>query len=220
MEFSIGLVYDLLFLCLLVFCALRGGHDGLIASLFGLVGNVFGIAGAVMVSQVLGTRLYADYLGKSIGIRVEEAVAQTGGDLTQLLRQMDFLPETVRDSLSSLMLVATDDLPAQIITLLEPLLLPLIQVVVFVLVCLVIRLVFHFVSLLLRGFNEVPLVGGLNRNLGFLMGLAGGVLDCWIVSLVLWLAASVFDNVYFLRPEILRQSQVYTLLAQWNPFLG
>lgn len=220
MQFSYALIYDLIFLAIVLFAALHGRKKGLLAGLFGLVGAVFGIFAAMAVSRQGAAWFYDEVLGRAVTERVEAAVAAAGGDMAAAVDGLTFLPEAMRLQLAALLGETTGGLPAQVVALLEPLLLPLIQVVIFIAAWLVIRLVFHLVGKLLQGVNRLPLVGGLNRTLGLLLGLVNGVLDCWLLSLALWFAASMLQgNPAFLSLAVLRQSTVYSLLENVNPFL-
>lgn len=220
MQFSYGVVYNLIFLAILVFSALAGRKKGLLAGLSGLVGAVFGLFGAMYIAQQAGAWFYREVLGGAIARQVELALEEAGGDLTAAVEGLTFLPAALRLQLGGLLGQTAETLPAQVVAMLQPLLLPLIQVVLFVAVWLVIRLVFHLVGKLLQGVNHVPLVGGLNKALGLVMGLVVGALDCWLLSLVLWVGATLSQGQWaFLGQGALTQSFAYNFLAHFNPFL-
>ena len=99
----------------------------------------------------------------------------------------------------------------QVVNALEPLFLPVIQAVVFLSVWIVVRVLCRMLGRVLRGINAIPLIGGLNRILGFAFGFVSGLLNCWIWSILLWLE--------FLTTATLNRSVIYGLLANLNPFL-
>src|SRR5699024_12637371 len=102
----------------------------------------------------------------------------------------------------------------------EPIFLPLLQAVIFLVLCTLIRWVFRLLAKLLRHCNDLPLVGGVNRTLGLLLGLVTGALDCWMLSLLLWGAASVTGgSLRWLSPDVLSGSMLYSLFIGFNPFL-
>ena len=70
----------------------------------------------------------------------------------------------------------------QVVNALEPLFLPVIQAVVFLSVWIVVRVLCRMLGRVLRGINAIPLIGGLNRILGFAFGFVSGLLNCWIWS--------------------------------------
>lgn len=220
MQFSTGLIYDLIFLVILVLSAVLGARKGFLASLFSFVGTVLGVVGAVYATREFSLMFYVNYLGAAIGKKVEEVLAASGGDLAAAVAELDFLPGTIREQVNGMLLTATGDLPTMVINALEPVLMPLIQAVVFIIVCLVIRFVFRLIAKLLKGVNHLPLLGSLNKTLGFGMGAAVGLADCWLLSLGLWLASHLTNgSVGLLSQAILTQSTAYNLLQMLNPFV-
>ena len=81
-------------------------------------------------------------------------------------------------------------------------------------------LVSRMLGRVLRGINAIPLIGGLNRILGFAFGFVSGLLNCWIWSILLWVAANLTGGkLEFLTTATLNRSVIYGLLANLNPFL-
>jgi len=219
-QVSLGTVYTVIFIIVLLFAAWHGYQQGFLSGVFGLLGSLAGIFGAVWATNRFSQPLYDNYLGAAVSSKVTEALSETGGDLSGAVAQLDFLPETVRESLQEMLGTATGALPKQITEVLDPLLLPLIQVLVFVICCVAIRWVFKLVVGLLRGANHIPLLGGMNRMLGFVLGLATGLVDCWLLALLLWgIAGITVGQLEFLNATVLQQSEVYGFFAQLNPFL-
>lgn len=213
-------IYDLIFLIVFAFAAVASWRKGFLASLTELIGAVVGVGVAVWASRSLSVPIYEQFVSGSVSEKVETAVAQSGGDLAAAVQGMDFLPDTVRDTLAQLVQGAGSALPEQITTALEPILLPFVQVLLFVVLCMVVRWVFRLLVGLLRHVNGVPLLGGVNRLLGLVLGLMTGALDCWLLALLLWFVASVTaGSVEFLTLSVLNQSVGYSFFGAFNPFL-
>lgn len=213
-------IYDLVFLIVFAFAAVASWRKGFLASLTELIGAVVGVGVAVWASRSLSVPIYEQFVSGSVSEKVETAVAQSGGDLAAAVQAMDFLPDTVRDTLAQLVQGAGNALPEQITTALEPILLPFVQVLLFVVLCMVVRWVFRLLVGLLRHVNGVPLLGGVNRLLGLVLGLMTGALDCWLLALLLWFVASVTaGSVEFLTLSVLNQSVGYSFFGAFNPFL-
>ena len=220
MTSVVSLVYDFLFLCLFAYAAVCSWKKGFLAGLTELAGAVLGVGAAVWASRTLAPPLYEQFLSGSVTDQVEQAVQQSGGDLAAAVQGMDFLPDTVRQSLTDLLLGAGDALPEQITAAMEPLLLPFVQVVLFLVFCMVVRWVFRLLVGVLRHVNGVPLIGGVNRLLGLVLGLLTGALDCWLFAMLLWFVASITANkLEVLTLPILQQSVGYSLFGAFNPFL-
>lgn len=213
-------IYDLLFVIVFAFAAAASWRKGFLASLAELVGTIIAAGVAICASDLLAGPLYETFLSGSVSAKVESAVAQSGGDLAAAVQGMDFLPDTVRQTLSTMVQGAGDMLPDQITTALQPILLPFVQVLVFVVLCMVVRWLLRLVVGLLQQVNGVPLVGGLNRALGLVFGLGVGAVDCWLLAMLLWFLASVtMGSLEFLTLGILKQSVGYGIFSVYNPFL-
>lgn len=213
-------IYDLLFLILFAYAAAASWRKGFLAGLTELVGAVLGVAVAVWGSRALAGPIYTQFLSGSVSGKVEDAVAQSGGDLAAAVQGMDFLPAAVRDNLAALLEGAGESLPGQITDLIEPVILPIVQVLLFVVLCMLVRWCFRLLVGLLRHVNGVPLLGGVNRLCGLLLGLVTGALDCWLLALLLWFLASVTaGTVDFLTAGVLQQSVGYSFFSAFNPFL-
>ena len=232
MSFSPALVYDFIFLAVFSFAAVKSWQKGFLAGLTELIGAVLGVGIASWGSRTLAPEVYLSFFSDSVSTRVEQAVAQSGGDIAAAVQGLDFLPESIRAALAAGLQTAGDQLPEKINALLEPLFLPLVQAVLFVLLCMIVRWVFALLVRLLRGVNLIPLVGGANwllRKLdlppvpillGLVLGLVTGAFDCWLLALLLWFAASITTGqIDWLTTGVLQRSVGYSLFGAFNPFL-
>lgn len=216
----IGIVYDVLFAALLIGAALLGRSRGFVSGLVALVGSAAGVVAGVYATRAWAQPIYTNYLGVRIGENVTEAMEKAGGDLTAALDSVPFLPQAARDTLTGLLGTATENAVPQIVNALQPLILPFIQAAVFLLVWAAVRLLARLLTHLLRGINAVPFLGGLNRSLGFAFGAVSGILNCWVLSILLWVAANLTGGkLEILTTGALNKSAVYRLLANFNPFL-
>lgn len=220
MSFSPSFIYDLLFLAVFSFAAVKSWQKGFLAGLAELIGAVFGVGVAVWGSRTLAPGIYEKFLSDTVTEKVETAVAQSGGDIAAAVQGLDFLPDSLRTTLTEAIQTAGGQLPEKVTSLLEPVILPLVQVVLFVLLCVVVRWAFGLLIAVLRGINGVPFVGGVNQVLGLVLGLCTGALDCWLLALVLWFAASVTaGSLDWLNTAVLQRSIGYSFFGAFNPFL-
>ena len=175
---------------------------------------MLGVGIASWGSRTLAPEVYLSFFSDSVSTRVEQAVAQSGGDIAAAVQGLDFLPESIRAALAAGLQTAGDQLPEKINALLEPLFLPLVQALLFVLLCMIVRWVFALLVRLLRGVNLIPLVGGANRLLGLVLGLVTGAFDCWLLAMLLWFAASIHH-----RPDRLADHRRFAAQRRVQPFL-
>lgn len=220
MNVSIGLVYDLIFLILLVGAALDGRRRGFVSGLVSLIGSVAGVVAGVYASRAWALPLYRDHLGVTIGETVAATLNDCGGDFNAALAKLEFLPDAARETLRTLVTNLTGEAVPQIVSALEPVFLPLIQTLLFLAVWILVRAVFRLIARWLRGINAIPLVGTLNKMLGLAFGVVAGLLNCWIFSLAVWMVSGLTGGrLEFLSSGALAHSRIYTLLSGFNPFL-
>ncbi|MGN0976371.1 MAG: CvpA family protein [Gemmiger sp.] len=225
MSFSVGLIYDLLFVVLLAWAAIGGMRRGFVSGLLRLGGSVAGIIGATWATREWAVPLYDRFIGPPLRERVAEAAARQSAETSGWVEQnLGILPEAARDAVAGLLQNAadlgTETLVQQVAAAVQPLLLPLLQAVIFMVVLALIRLVFRLLERLFRHLNGVPLLGTVNKMFGFCFGFVSGTLDCWFAAILLWLAATVTTGqLSFLNSAVLAQSRLYSFFANFNPFL-
>ena len=120
MSFSPALVYDFIFLAVFSFAAVKSWQKGFLAGLTELIGAVLGVGIASWGSRTLAPEVYLSFFSDSVSTRVEQAVAQSGGDIAAAVQGLDFLPESIRAALAAGLQTAGDQLPEKINALLEP----------------------------------------------------------------------------------------------------
>ena len=161
---------------------------------------------------------------------ISQALSTQGQSLLSVLQEyLGFLPDAVLNGLSDALQQPLADATTnvagevanQVVMALQPVLMPLLQSVLFLLLCVVIRWLVGLVSRTMQLINHIPLVGTVNRTLGLVLGLISGLLDCWVLSLVLWGGAAVTGgSVDLLSQQTLNSSLLYNLFAALNPFLA
>ena len=216
----IGIVYDVIFLLLVLGAAEAGRRRGFASGLVSFIGSVAGIIGGTYGTRVWAGGIYDKYVASHVTDVVADTLEKTGGDLAQAIHALTFLPQSIQQKLIDTVSAASSNAVPQVVNALEPLFLPVIQAVVFLSVWIVVRVLCRMLGRVLGGINAIPLIGGLNRILGFAFGFVSGLLNCWIWSILLWVAANLTGGkLEFLTTATLNRSVIYGLLANLNPFL-
>ena len=173
----IGIVYDVIFLLLVLGAAEAGRRRGFASGLVSLIGSVAGIIGGTYGTRVWAGGIYDKYVASHVTDVVADTLEKTGGDLAQAIHALTFLPQSIQQKLIDTVSAASSNAVPQVVNALEPLFLPVIQAVVFLSVWIVVRVLCRMLGRVLRGINAIPLIGGLNRILGFAFGFVSGLLD-------------------------------------------
>ena len=100
-----------------------------------------------------------------------------------------------------------------------PLVMPLIGVVVFFAVFVLGRVVISLLAAIFSNVNRVPLVGGVNRGLGAVIGLVAGLINALMVLCIIWAVVVITGgSLPGLNDQALAGSRLYTFFSAYNPF--
>ena len=117
MSFSPAILYDILFLIVFSFAAVKSWQKGFLAGLAELIGAVLGVGIAVWGSRALAPEIYQRFFSDAIANKVDQAVAQSGGDMAAAVQGLDFLPESLRTAVAAGLQTAGGQLPEKITAL-------------------------------------------------------------------------------------------------------
>ena len=135
----IGIVYDVIFLLLVLGAAEAGRRRGFASGLVSFIGSVAGIIGGTYGTRVWAGGIYDKYVASHVTDVVADTLEKTGGDLAQAIHALTFLPQSIQQKLIDTVSAASSNAVPQVVNALEPLFLPVIQAVVFLSVWIVVR---------------------------------------------------------------------------------
>lgn len=140
-----------------------------------------------------------------------------------------FLPESFRASIvaaceRSINAVLADNAVVLADTIVEkvlqPLLTPVIMLVLFFVFYAVLRLLVSMLVTVLGLVNKLPVIGTVNRGLGWLTGGMTALLDLYLVLCVVWgLVVITGGNLNVLNDTVMHSSLYYKAFNMFNPFL-
>ena len=148
----IGIVYDVIFLLLVLGAAEAGRRRGFASGLVSLIGSVAGIIGGTYGTRVWAGGIYDKYVASHVTDVVADTLEKTGGDLAQAIHALTFLPQSIQQKLIDTVSAASSNAVPQVVNALEPLFLPVIQAVVFLSVWIVVRVLSRMLGRVLRAF--------------------------------------------------------------------
>lgn len=227
MTFTPSTIFDLIFLAALVVIVIAYARRGFMAGLVQFVGNLVSLLGALFLSGKVAPLLFDRFLKNSFVDRIDDTIAQQGSvDLAATVDKFaGFLPKSIQEKLvesaSGFLDFAAPDVADRIVKeVLEPLITPIIAIVLFFVAFALCRLVVSFVVAVLTNLNHIPVVGGVNRLLGVLMGALAGCVDLYIALCAVWAIITITGgNLSFLNDQALADSVVYQIFSGINPFV-
>ena len=103
---------------------------------------------------------------------------------------------------------------------LQPLLTPVITLVLFFLLYALLRMLVSLIVTVMGLVNKLPVIGTVNRGLGWLVGAGTAMLDIYLVLCVVWgVIVITGGSLSVLNDTVLSGSLYYKLFNQFNPFL-
>lgn len=225
-------LFDMICAALLFLFALRYARKGLLGTVVELVGNLASVVGAYLFARRAAPWLFENLMAAGLKKSVQNTLTETGRvDLTGLVDTFgSFLPESFRQSVLDGVSGTVNDAVAQnaaqaaqtlVDTVIQPLLVPVLSIVLFFVAFALCRMLVSFLVSVLGLVNKIPLLGGVNRTLGFVAGLFAGALDLFLLLCVVWAVIVITGgNLPWLNDAELAASWSYRLFLHWNPFTG
>ena len=218
--------FDLILLAILLLVAMRYAGKGFAAALVQFAGNLASLLGASIFSQNIAPVLFTNFFENNFTTSIEKTLADGGQvQLDQLVEKYaGFLPDEIQQSIiqsaGGVLTGNAPELAEQVVSqVIAPLLTPIIAIVVFFVAFALCKVIVGFVVAVLTNFNRIPILGGVNKLLGFGMGLLAGVVDLYLILCAVWAIIVVTGgSIPWLNQQVLGDSVGFTLFGQFNPF--
>lgn len=218
--------FDLILLAILLLVAMRYAGKGFAAALVQFAGNLASLLGASIFSQNIAPVLFTNFFENNFTTSIEKTLADGGQvQLDQLVEKYaGFLPDEIQQSIiqsaGGVLTGNAPELAEQVVSqVIAPLLTPIIAIVVFFVAFALCKVIVGFVAAVLTNFNRIPILGSVNKLLGFGMGLLAGVVDLYLILCAVWAIIVVTGgSIPWLNQQVLGDSVGFTLFGQFNPF--
>ena len=175
--------------------------------------------------------VFQRFLAGSFRTQIAESISAGGVvDLTGIAdKYAGFLPESFRASIvetceRSISAVLSDNAvvlaDAIVQKVLAPLLTPVISVVLFFVAFALLRMLVSMLVTVLGLVNRLPVIGTVNRWLGWLTGCIASTMDIYLVLCVVWAIIVITGgNLTVLNDTVMSSSLYYKAFNLFNPFL-
>ncbi len=223
-------VFDMICVVLVLVLALRYARKGLLATLVGLVGNLASMIGANLFANWAAPWLFTNLMAAGFREKIAATLAESGSvDLAALAQQYaGFLPDSFRQSVvesvsgalaGSLQSNAAQMAGALVTEVIQPLITPVLSIVLFFVAFALCRMVVSLLGTVMGLVNRIPVLGTVNRGLGFVGGFMAGAVDLFLVLCVVWaLIVVTGGSLPLLNDQVLASSWFYQLFSRLNPF--
>ncbi len=227
MTFTPALILDIALIGVVVATVIHYARKGFVAGMIDLVGNLAAIALAWFVSGKVSPTVFENFFKSGLVEKTTQTLQQGSFSLESVLGGLEGLvPQSLMDSImesaNSVLNSQAPDLAQQVVEqIISPLVVPLITVVLFFATFLLCRVVIAFLVAVLTNLNKVPLLGGVNRTLGVVVGLVGGVLNALLLLCLIWAVIVITsNNLPVVNDSALSGSYFYSFFSAYNPFMS
>ena len=164
-------------------------------------------------------------VGETAGDGVDDAVDSTWNSLpeyvTKLADNFDITPDTLRETIKDAAIGTNQVAPIAkqaSASILKPIVVPLIQTAVGVIIFVVLMFLVKLLAKVINRLFNIPIVGGLNKTLGAVLGFGKGVLVAAVVVIVINTIVSFsVDGFLFFTAENIENSMIFKFLAGFSP---
>lgn len=227
MTITPALILDVILIGVVVATVIHYARKGFVAGIVNLVGNLVAIGLAWLVSGKISPAVFENFFKSGLVEKTTQTIQQGSFNLESVLGGLEGLvPQSLMDSIlesaNSVLNSQAPDMAQQVVEqIISPLVVPLITVVLFFATFLLCRVVIAFLVAVLTNLNKVPLLGGVNRTLGVVVGLVGGVLNALLLLCLIWAVIVITsNNLPVLNDSALSGSYLYSFFSAYNPFMS
>ena len=211
--------------------AIRYARKGFLAGVVQLTGNLISLFGARQFSGWAAGQVFERFFAGSFRDQIAANISAEGAvSLSGIAaRYAGFLPESFRASIveaceRSISAVLNDNavLLADVIVqkVLAPLLTPVISLVLFFVAFALLRMLVSLLVTVLGLVNKLPVIGTVNRGLGYTVGALASLVDIYLVLCVVWAIIVITGgNLTVLNDTVMSSSLYYKAFNLFNPFL-
>ena len=193
-------LFDIVCTVVWLLLAVRYARKGFLAASVQLGGNVFSLVGARVFSGWAAVEVFQRFLAGSFRASIVEACERS-----------------ISAVLSDNAVVLADVIVQKV---LAPLLTPVISVVLFFVTFALLRMLVSMLVTVLGLVNRLPVIGTVNRWLGWLTGCIASTMDIYLVLCVVWAIIVITGgNLTVLNDTVMSSSLYYKAFNLFNPFL-
>lgn len=229
MEF-LPLVFDAIIILIFVMCILDGRKKGFIKMILTVISAVFCFVIAKEFSESVAAWLNENFVHSALSSAIANSISENFNDGTQAV--LAALPQTLTDAVSQMGFSVEETVSglssqanvaqaAESITSAAEgvLVLPLLNIISFIVIFLACRFVFGFVTGFINTIFKLPVIKGINKLAGGILGAVKGIIVVSVVSLVACGAAELLPDMPL--AEAIKNSTVISSVAQTaSEFIG
>ncbi len=243
MNWVIGIALDLILVAIIVICIKKGSDDGFAKTLISFLGVFIALVVAGVLCKPAANFTYNTFIKKPVATTVENAIRGQIDDISQsapsindildgIEENIDTAPSFIKNAFNieekrqelanSINKIYTSDITElsqrAADTIVKPIVITSVAAIVFVALFVIISIIIAIISKTLKLVNKIPLLGGVNKLLGGVIGALKGILIVLILNWALsTLTSGGADLCGIITADTIQCSLIMKNLAKINP---
>lgn len=222
MNSWVSFIYDAAAVAIILICMARGAKEGFVKALVQTVGLVVSVAAALYVSRVCASLIYTTAIQPGLLSTIESSIenaVDTESVIEGLKSALGAIPALsavlfdfsgVEASLDGAVNLESSKIAAVVeSSVIRPVVEPLLQMIIFIVTLIILMFVVTLLAKGSKGFNKVPLIGGINSFLGAVMGIINGGVLLSAAAAVLGLIISAKGESQYLSNEVISNTYIF-----------
>lgn len=226
-----SIVIDLILVGIILFFVIISAKRGFVRTAIELVGFFLALYLSITFSGIVAEGVYDTFVKEPLVKQVDEKVGGLETSIVNYNKAFDSLPDFVKDKAENYGL-SSSGLAEELInnqdgkgfseTIVDyaakPIVTNVIKVALYIILFIVLSFVFKFLARILNKLFSIPIIGGLNRTLGGIFGLAKGTIIAAAICIAISIIVSLTENgVLIFTNENINSTYLFKFLAGFNP---
>lgn len=196
-----SLIWDAALAALILFVVIRSVRGGFVSSFIHLLGVAASCIVAALTAGKAAAWLYDGYLAERVEQSVSDSLREKLEAFAGLLDRID----------------PTDTISAAAGDAVRTMAVSLLTMVAFLIIFLLAMLIVRALVRLTRSVNRVPVVGGINRLLGGVLGAAEAFLLCYLIGMAATVLISLSENRWgWLNTAVVQKTYLLNWFIQFE----
>lgn len=211
-----SILMDLIALVILIVCIILNMKRGFLRSIVAFFGNLAAFVVSIFAARAIAPFIFRQFFRRGMESRMAELIQAYAIDSTRGLLDnlVGFLPEQTLEgfaaSLDGTLNFSAPNIASQVVdNVVAPVLTPFIAVIVFLVIFLLLWIVLKVLYLMARAVSAIPMLGGMNRLLGAVVGILIAAIYIYLILCIVW----AYD---WMRPETAVGTLWFSKSVLWN----
>lgn len=229
MGWHMSVFLDGLILVVLLLFTLNGIRKGIVRSIISFIGITLAVFLSSFLGRAAAELIYSSFIKQGIIDSVSSSVSNTIGQGTDsIIREiMDCLPDFITvlvpeldssDYLTDAINSGADSAAYAVEKLVSPIITGVISVFAVILIFLLLIIIVRLISNTVARTFQIPVLLGINRVFGGVLGFLSGSVFIMLVVLIIRLIASLTSDNTFITQQVYYQTYLFRFFNSFNIF--